>query len=327
MPSLYKLSSFISGKVKVPRKFRLLTLFLLSGVAYSFWPFGKASLLVHPGSVEFELPSFQQCVITFDDTVFIQQVMVEPTNEKGGPESSVQPVNQELKKFTFTNSVPPITAPTSEKVFRVRIRVTSNINPAITGFALDRKKLLLKEVHQQYLKSAGDYTRIRFIRRDIADLLFLINDHFSNVLMLALVLWILMLMPTLVITEYYVNFAPADKFKAHIINVVTKESGKNDNLWERYTAMWSDAATHFQFAQAVGPALGFLLTVSGLIQAIYPGLGDTRDMDIFLKGLNVALVSTFLGLFLRILALEASRIHYKSLERAEACLLPLQYAK
>jgi biopolymer transport protein ExbB/TolQ len=68
--------------------------------------------------------------------------------------------------------------------------------------------------------------------------------------------------------------------------------------------------------QALGPAVGFILTVSSLVGALHPALRSSNNLDGFLTGIHVAMISTFIGLLLRIIALWGERFNNELYERA-----------
>jgi biopolymer transport protein ExbB/TolQ len=85
---------------------------------------------------------------------------------------------------------------------------------------------------------------------------------------------------------------------------------------------YSWVLTQIRFLQALGPALGFILTVSSLVQALHPAsLLGSKGLDGFLSGIHVAMISTFLGLLIRIIALEAARVNDELLIRADLRLV------
>lgn len=57
------------------------------------------------------------------------------------------------------------------------------------------------------------------------------------------------------------------------------------------------------FLQNFGPAMGFIFTVSSLIVGLNPEVHSTRNIELFFKSIQIAMVSTFIGLLLRIIAL------------------------
>ena len=117
-------------------------------------------------------------------------------------------------------------------------------------------------------------------------------------------------------------YASSDKsFKKYLIKHLKvknpNDKKQQEEAFDKYAAVWHRRDVSFRFLQALGPALGFILTVSSLISALNPALLIGNDINGFMTGIHVAMISTFLGLFLRIIALEASRVNDKLLYRAE----------
>jgi len=97
-------------------------------------------------------------------------------------------------------------------------------------------------------------------------------------------------------------------FKLNNPHIIAEEYRQQAS--DKFAALWLKRDTWFQHLQLLGPALGFLLTVSSLIEALNP-LRSGNDLEGFLAGIHVALISTFLGLLLRLVALEGARVNDK----------------
>lgn len=75
------------------------------------------------------------------------------------------------------------------------------------------------------------------------------------------------------------------------------------------------AERRFIFWRVVGPALGFILTISSLVEGLHPSRQGSQDSFLLVSTLQLALVATFLGLWIRILAELAIRFHRTAAER------------
>jgi len=53
--------------------------------------------------------------------------------------------------------------------------------------------------------------------------------------------------------------------------------------------------------RAIGPAMGFMLTVSSLVESLRPATQSSQNAYAFISGIQMAVVATFLGLAIRIL--------------------------
>lgn len=71
----------------------------------------------------------------------------------------------------------------------------------------------------------------------------------------------------------------------------------------------------FMFWRVVGPALGFILTISSLVEGLHPSKQGSQDSFLLISALQLALVATFVGLGIRILAELAIRLHRTAAER------------
>jgi len=192
----------------------------------------------------------------------------------------------------------------------------------LQGGVIDNKtKLNAKDLAANYLVSPGELVRVRHIRSDLATVLFLLNDPVSNVIMSCMFFTVLLLVfhvlgPLLAAYVY-----SEKRFDAYL----NKSSGQADkSRWQddpdfcdKLTGHWALWNGRYHYWQALGPAVGFILTVSGLVQSLHPVIRATNDLDSFMEGIHIAMISTFLGLLVRILALEAERVNNLLLVRAD----------
>jgi hypothetical protein len=74
---------------------------------------------------------------------------------------------------------------------------------------------------------------------------------------------------------------------------------------------------NFRFLQVFGPAVGFILTISSLIAALHPSIQKQQDISAFFGSIQVAMVSTFIGLFIRIIGIFSQRANDKLFDRAD----------
>jgi biopolymer transport protein ExbB/TolQ len=118
-----------------------------------------------------------------------------------------------------------------------------------------------------------------------------------------------------------------NSFKNHIIeslhiqNILIEKQCQAAQ--DEYLAYWWKWDVRFRYLQAIGPALGFIMTVTSLVQALYPQVTTAHNLDEFFRGIHVALISTFLGLLLRVIALEGARVNDILLRRADLILSEL----
>jgi len=73
----------------------------------------------------------------------------------------------------------------------------------------------------------------------------------------------------------------------------------------------------FRFLQVSGPAIGFALTISSLIAGLHPSIQKTHDISIFFESIQIAMISTLIGLIIRLIALIAQRVNNKLFFRAD----------
>lgn len=136
--------------------------------------------------------------------------------------------------------------------------------------------------------------RFNLIQDKLSDIIFGANEVLGNVLLAALALMALWMIVALVGGLRGV-FLVADE--ELLKSFKSKARAKEDIV-----AAWSRMYRSLVFGRVLGPALGFLLTVSSLVAGLHPSATSMKDTFQFVSSLQLALVATFMGLLVRIIA-------------------------
>jgi len=278
----------------------------------------------------FDLPSFQSCTITFKNPVTVLKYDVSRGHfEQLGvvPEISINSVKvgRNLSVLTVVNNDSQQNSGTNiNQGYHVAIVNGSSLSSDIETIATNNVAIDLKFFLTNNLKSKGEIFRCRYIRKDLSTIITFLNDPVSNWILAIMFFGISALSLMLVKMEWKAIFFTENQFKNSLIKSLKISDINNPEECKRafaeYAARWYGLHNWFRFLQALGPAVGFILTVSSLIAALHPALHATNDLDAFINGIHVAMISTFLGLLLRIVALEASRVNDVLLTHAEIYL-------
>ena len=327
----------IAGLVKVPRAVAgiLMVLILTCLIIFSNRPYVSV-----PGSVVFlRLGQFERCKITFKNNVSFDSYGISHdiamTNFIPGFQTNNPILVQPLKPYTSSTLIITNLWYLQQKVvantfpaYDVNIYTGSSIECDVTAFSIDDEPVNLKEFKKHNIgNEKAEYFRLRYIRKDIAQIIYRWNDMVSNWILtgLAAGIWLFIILllnmecKTFTTDKYFV------KGLERLLKMrvkVPSEPKQQQIAYDRFHDICTQWNNRFVFLQALGPALGFILTVSSLIASLDPATfsGAGTDLDAFLNGIHVALVSTFLGLLLRLLALEAARVNLLLLRRAHVIL-------
>jgi hypothetical protein len=288
---------------------------------------GTGHLSAFGSQLNFVLPSFQHCDLTFEDSVQINSYGVAKlgtSGEKGTTSSTT--VDQRITTLRITNpyQANDTGTPISGSQYQITIEAAPSEHFDVEAVMLDEHPLNLKNFSKNYLKSNGRYTRFRYIREELGLIVFLLNDPVSNWLLTILfftTLFQLTRVLKLEIRHYGYTDQRMNKFLSNLLKLELPASRNvHENAYDKYAAYWDRWDRQFRFFQAIGPAIGFILTVSSLIAALYSPGGAANDLADFLNAIHVAMISTFLGLGLRIVAVEGSRINDELFIRVELLL-------
>jgi hypothetical protein len=321
----------IVKRVPVPSELMAGLAIILASTWYILDPMGNPYINVPGNRLVFELPQFENCVVSFRKPLAITHYVIERPDQPGiGSDTATS------RKVTTvginTNSLPinnpefgrTPTMPGQVNLCLVEIISTSSLNFEIDRISINNNSIDLKLLFEKYLKIKGSYIRFKYVRNDLADLIFNLNDFISNWILTFMFFGTSCLICSLTWMEIKAYLYSDSKLKSHVFKSLNAEKdGKRQDAFDIYTAYWAKLDTRFHYLQALGPATGFILTVSSLVQALHPALGATNDLDAFLNGIHIAMISTFIGLLLRIVALEGVRVNNILLERVDLLFIKL----
>jgi hypothetical protein len=314
----------IISRLKAPVELRVLIFILLASAVY-IWT-GKPYIDVPGTTLAFTLPGFTTCDIGFLETIPVRSYAValqtgsDSPGVAGNSVSYDKETNGLVIQNPYLNLSPASSSPPS---YLVNIYLGQALGAEIGSVAIDGVPVDLRMFSTNNLSTANDFIRVRYIRKDLAKLILNANDPFSNVVLTCLALAIVLLVGKLVqmeLTAYCYAGNRFDQYVAACVNINKLDDEERKDTRDKYNRHWHEWTERFRFWQVLGPAIGFILTVSSLIQALHPAMKQGNDLGGFLKGLHVAMISTFLGLLLRIVSLEAERVNDRLLFRVNALL-------
>jgi hypothetical protein len=137
------------------------------------------------------------------------------------------------------------------------------------------------------VEPTGQLRRDQLVREQITDFIFKYNETLSNYALAFMV-------SVFAYFSYQLIALYADLLRS-------TKAGKSDEVRGRLERM-REQRRSFEFWRAAGPTLGFLMTVSSLAAALHPSVQATRNAAQFLAAVDVAVISTFVGLMVRLIA-------------------------
>jgi hypothetical protein len=183
----------------------------------------------------------------------------------------------------------------------------TTVGNACTDETLDGDALFARvvEPHKRLM-------RYFFMQDKLSDLIFRGNETLGNFLLAGLAVAVVWLI-TILGNSFRRLYLSSDATLQATFKELAMKGVKNpaQTVAAEYASMFRRLA----FARVVGPALGFLLTVSSLVAGLHPSTTATQDTSRFVSSLQLALVATFMGLAVRILAELAIRVEREAAER------------
>jgi hypothetical protein len=220
-----------------------------------------------------------------------------------------------------------VASPTKEQLQQVRDAVSRQRDPTVLNVsfifaripAVDLQKATLSYADQgpgcqpetlasnDLLAKLGDKSarvmRYTLIRDKLSDIILGINEVAGNALLTGLTLMFLWLVVLLVDALHRVYLVSDQQLHEDLENLVpATQSDRRLALEQIVKADYFLAQRRLAFMRVFGPATGFLLTVSSLIAGLHPSEVAAKDTFAFVSSLQLALVATFMGLVVRIMA-------------------------
>lgn len=259
-----------------------------------------------------ELPaSINFCEIHFRRQVRLHPYVVTPIGTtmsssmsvNKGEEVAVNNPTSIIRIFP-TNSLSKDVLNSSESI-AVTLQLFRGQSAEITKVVIDGDPIEVDDFHRKYVKTASArLISTRSIRNDISIILKKYNEVFSNYILSAMVASAAALLGALAY-KFILNILLPDfpfvlltKWVYGIKNIT--DSGLLEKA--RHTSGIRRARLErlSKLFQVLGPAVGFMLTVSSLIVALDATIYGNSDITIFFSSIQVAMVSTFMGLFIRV---------------------------
>lgn len=159
--------------------------------------------------------------------------------------------------------------------------------------------------------------RYSLLQDKLSDLLLSVNESAGNIVLACMMIWSLLLVAELSSGLWRSRFADDETIKSIYSNYASRAPGelKAEGPETLVNAIYLQVLRRLSFARVIGPALGFMLTVSSLVAGLHPSMHSTHDTFYFISSLQIALVATFMGLAMRVLAEFSIRAHRSSADR------------
>jgi hypothetical protein len=317
------------GRISVPiRRLPIIAVLIVTAIIILVPTGGVPYIEINSGLFTFDLPVFQNCEVAFQDAVDIKDYgvgFIPSASTNTSPEVHLMPVvvNAKVSRLLIRNPVAnqPKSGATAN-AFKILIEPSSPTAIRISGVTVDGTRVSLSKFADNNLKIHNfQLVRFHYIRRYLAGWIFKFNDVVSNWVLTALSVGLVILVCKVSDMEIqtYIYSDAALKKKLNKLLAIKRGAMLVDRrkAFDRFIAGWHKWDSRFRFLQALGPAIGFILTVSSLVEVLHSPSRSANDLDTFLTGIHVAMISTFLGLFLRLIALEGGRVNDALLDRAD----------
>lgn len=320
-------ASFLRGlftNLKAPPSWVLFCGILIFTCWYVLNPWGADKIKLKDSEIILEMPVFRTVELHFSDSVFASHCDIGKPRAFNAPSAAVSSgdrilIEKASPKLCISNSLASAVDSSPYVVQDLTVQLKSADHVEIVTALIDGVEQDLAKFSGAHLKGEWQMNHEQFLRKMLAAKLAPLNDKLSNWVLTFMFFGVIYVCARVLLLEFWVYGIYVFKrsfFLERLIKLsnetdlgreAAKERAKNwcSEKWAR-----RDAAC--KFLQALGPAAGFILTVSSLIYALAT---PKVDVEHLISGMHIAMVSTFLGLFLRIVALEGERVSLELFSR------------
>lgn len=216
--------------------------------------------------------------------------------------------------------------PEIEYVIGVMVMHRSQRPIDILKAELDGRDVELSRLQGEFLKdSPAELLKQRYVQDWLESLLTAWNRDIGNYFVTAMSVLALWMMFGLVmrLPLYLGTKAAYRKLLTSLIESAEKvpETAAQpvDAARRHYVEFYANTMANQRFWRALGPALGFLFTVTSLVAGIrpIPGGAATAQMGTLFSSLQLALISTVAGLVMRLAAMARLRLEHALMEDAQ----------
>ena len=223
---------------------------------------------------------------------------------------TIIPKRNQFRKYTFNQ-------------YTINIKYKSQIpKPTIYKIFIDDKLVDNSIFFENNISTnTTTYVNRNYIRNDATKIIYEHNDAVSNYILSFLTFSVVPLSIFLVIMMWRFHISGQNTFDRYILGGNDFENvSENEaltNIKYDFSIKYSNYASTFRLLKSLGPAIGFALTVSSLISSLNPSSLNNEDLTEFFYSIQIAMVSTFIGLIIRILAIVSQRYNSMILNRAD----------
>lgn len=300
---------------------------------FIFWTAPYVRIDNTPGRVVFNLPAdFKTFRLEFAGPIAatgweVSGRSIEAIKHFGVRQERLDPRDQII---TIDNDAQPergAVPPEIEYVIGVTVMHRSQRPIDILKAELDGTNIELSRLQSEFLRdSPAELLKQRYVQDWLESLLTAWNRDIGNYFVTAMSVLALWMMFGLVLRLplYLGTGGGFRKLLTALIESAERDSATAaksvDAARRHYFDFYSSTIANQRFWRALGPALGFLFTVTSLVAGIrpIPGGAATAQMGTLFSSLQLALISTVAGLVMRLAAMARLRLEQALMEDAQA---------
>jgi len=260
--------------------------------------FGGPRLVLEASRFSFEAtPGFGEIRMVFQTPLREESAAARAIDSKGdgSPLVALPYPTDPTTTIAFDESL--VAEPTAAK-YAFDVRYSGGRHAELTAMYLSGKSVPLDAASAIFSNKSAELLTVRDVRSDVVAILDRYNEGASNILLAGMAVVALLTSFTLIQTLIAVA----------VISVRRKAEPRSEETRLRWASEHIRTTRMCNLMAVLGPATGFLLTTSSLVVSLDPEVQASQNMGEFFGSIRIALVATFLGLFIRIAAILTQRL-------------------
>jgi len=289
----------------------MISIFITS-IIIIYLPNFNPSILIKGRSNSFQIEikkTFNTCEIFFNNNVFIKSYSMYPvlTTKGIGIDINSKKVEQKLNSCIIENLLSAEILKNDYAKQRITLNFNDFNNLKITKIYIDNEKQNLKSFYQNnFFSKNKEFSNRHYITKTISNVLLKFNEPIGNFILTFFSLYTFILINELIIKMWY-NWKRSSLEK--YINKIYLKYNNIELVKIKLTELYMENEIRYKFLQILGPAMGFLLTISSLIVGLNPIIREVQNLNIFFESIQIAMVSTFIGLIIRIVSIILQKLN------------------
>ena len=316
---------WLIDKIRINNPFYLVLSLFIASYAFIYYPSIHPKINISGQSNHFHIALdkyFKSCEIFFDHELYLKKYLMQQssTNEfEKNRKNFGKDINQNLKSVKVNNLFLNGKLENDSETIRINFSYQDFSELKINKIKINKKEVDIRNFYKdQFYSKKKELVDKNKITKTISNFLIKFNNPASNLIITILIFYVFILLFELF---QYLKF---DLFTQSLEKKIAKKYKFLNNMEqvkEDFAEFYFKRSSKYKLSQLLGPSIGFLLTISSLIVGLNPNIREIQNISLFFDSIQVAMISTFIGLAIRIIAICLQKLNKKIFIKIDAIII------